>query len=329
MFTSLYDFMNRLDTHKVGKKVVESLIESGCFDFTGWSRSALLLSVDPIFEEVQRKQKDGAKGILSLFSLIEEENGERFALPPASTPASQQQVLKREYELLGIYLNGHPLDEFRGQLGRLSCVPLSEVGSLSTNAVFRAAFIIEGIVVKISAKSQRKFAILTIGDGIEHVELPVWPDLYESKSALIVENQLIYAVLQKEMQGDQVRLQCRWLSDLNQIGEPLIRECDTAYDAALTQVKKKMDKPFKTPPKTPSKTYQVHLDADKARLLDILTLKEAFRAHKGSTPVELLFLTAKGGNHSLWIDQEWGVEPHHELAALLRSLPCVKQVIDS
>ncbi len=329
-FTSLYDFMNRLDTHKVGKKVVESLIESGCFDFTGWSRPSLLLSVDPIFEEVQRKQKDGAKGILSLFSLIEEENGERFASPPASTPVPQQQVLKREYELLGIYLNGHPLDEFRPQLGRLSCVPLSEVASLPTNAVFRAAFIIEGIVVKISAKSQRKFAILTIGDGIEHMELPIWPDLYESKSALIVENQLIYAVLQKEMQEGQMRLQCRWLSDLNQISEPLIRECDTAYDAALTQVKKKMDKPFKTPPKPSStKTYQIHLDADQARLLDILTLKEAFRAHKGSTPVELLFLTNKGGNHSLWIDQEWGIEPHHELTARLRSLPCVKQVIES
>lgn len=343
-YSSLYDFMSRLDTHKVGKKAVENLIESGCFDFTNWSRQALLMCVDPIYEEVSKEQKEASKGILSLFSLIEEEKGTRFKNPP--TPLieiSRQQILKKEYELLGIYLNGHPLDDFSSQLQRLSCVPLSERGNLGSSAVFRAAFIIEGIVVKISAKSQRKFAILTVGDGIEHFELPIWPDLYEQKASLIVENQLIYAVLQKEMQEGQERLQCRWLSDLTRADEALIQECDTAYDQAVVQAKKmemrgrmektgsgkvetKKEVAKEKVMKAPFQKLNIQLDADRARLGDILALKEAFRAHSGSIPVEIAFATQKGMATSLFIDKSWGVDYKKELETRLALVPCLKGV---
>ena len=45
--------------------MIENLIEAGCFDFTGWSREAMLLSVDPMYEEASREQKESAKGILN------------------------------------------------------------------------------------------------------------------------------------------------------------------------------------------------------------------------------------------------------------------------
>ncbi len=150
----------------MGKKVIENLIEAGCFDFTGWSREAMLLSVEPMYDEAAKEQKEAAKGVMNLFSLIEGEKEARFNTPPAvKEKFSKQKIFKREYELLGIYLNGHPLDDFRKQMQRLSCVPFSELDKLPSAAVCRIAFIIEGIVIKISAKTQRKFAILTIGDG--------------------------------------------------------------------------------------------------------------------------------------------------------------------
>ena len=73
-FKSFYDFFKRIDTKKVGKKVIESLVEAGCFDFTGWSRDALRLSIDPIYEAVSKEQKEQAIGIISLFSLIGDSN---------------------------------------------------------------------------------------------------------------------------------------------------------------------------------------------------------------------------------------------------------------
>jgi DNA polymerase-3 subunit alpha len=326
-YTSLYHFVERIDTSKVGKRVIENLIESGCFDYTNWSRAQLLMSLGALYDEISQKQKERAKGVLSLFSLLEEDQGTRFNTPPAAPIAPRQYTLKREYELLGMYLNGHPLDEFNPE--RLSCVPLSQLSHQPSGSVCRVAFIIEGVVIKISSKSQRKFAILTIGDGLCQVELPIWSDLYEQKGALVVENQLIYAIVQTELSEGQLRLQCRWLDDLNRVDETLIQACDSAYDQAKLQAKKmemrsKEYKPAahaKEPLKPSYQKLQIRVNADLVRLSHILTLKAAFRANAGSIPVEISFSSAQGKKTALHIDKSWGVTFSSELEATLKALP--------
>jgi DNA polymerase III subunit alpha len=335
-YKSLYDFIQRIDTRKVGKKVIENLIEAGCFDFSGWSREAMLISVDPMYEEAAKEQKEAAKGVMNLFSLIEGEKESRFnTAPVVREKFSKQMIFKREYELLGIYLNGHPLDDFRHQLQRLSCVPLSEFDKLPSGSTCRIAFIIEGIVVKISAKSQRKFAILTVGDGHGRFELPIWPDLFEEKGVLIQENQLLYAVVQKEMQEGQTRLQCRWLDDLTKANDAMIQTCDHAYDLAKQQAKvfemrekNKNSRPsVSKETESKKKSFQrlkIDLDADLVRLSHILALKEAFRAHSGEIPIEITFMTTKGKLSTLHIDQSWGVDCRKELENKITVLPSIK-----
>jgi DNA polymerase III subunit alpha len=335
VYKSLYDFIQRIDTRKVGKKVIENLIEAGCFDFTEWSREALLLSVDPMYEEVAREQKEAAKGVMNLFSLMDDEKDLRFKTPPAvKEKLSKQMIFKREYELLGIYLNGHPLDDFRQQMQRLSCVPFSELDKFPSGSVCRIAFIIEGIVVKISAKSQRKFAILTIGDGNGRFELPIWPDLFEEKGALIQENQLLYAVVQKEIQDGQMRLQCRWLNDLSKADEAMVKACDEAFDMAKQQAKvfemKERNKNFRSTAareqETKKKTFQqlnIQLDADLVRMSHILALKDAFRAHSGEIPIEITFIAKRGKIGMLHIDQRWGVDYHKEVERKIALLPSI------
>ena len=86
---------------------------------------------------------------MNLFSLIDGEKESRFNTPPVvKEMISRQKIMKREHELLGIYLNGHPLDDFRHQLQRLSCVPLKDFETLPSGSVCRIAFIIEGVVVE-------------------------------------------------------------------------------------------------------------------------------------------------------------------------------------
>jgi DNA polymerase-3 subunit alpha len=337
-FHSLYDFVNRIDTRKIGKKMIEHLIEAGCFDFTGWSREAMLLSVDPMYEETAKEQKEAAKGVMDLFSLIEGEKQARFTTPPqVREKFSKQKIFKREYELLGIYLNGHPLDEFRSQMQRLSCVPFSEFEKLPSGSVCRIAFIIEGIVIKISAKSQRKFAILSISDGLGRFELPIWPDLFEQKGVLIQENQLLYAVVQKEAQEGNVRLQCRWLDDLTKADEAMVKACDEAYDMAKQQAKsfemREKNKNFRAstgkgsePPmkKNPFQKLMIHLDADLARMSHILALKDAFRTHSGEIPVEIAFMANASKLATIHIEQTWGVDYRKELESKISTLPSVR-----
>jgi DNA polymerase-3 subunit alpha len=332
-FASLYDFVRRIDTRKVGKKAIENLIEAGCFDFTSWSRPALLISVDPIFDAAAKDQKDAAKGIMNLFSLIDNEKEQSFHTPPVvKDPVSKQKILKREYELLGFYLNGHPLDDFRSSLQRLSCVPLKELENLPNGSVCRVAFIIEAISVKISAKSQRKFAILTISDGIDRFELPIWPDLYEDKALLLLENQLLYAVIQLERQEGELKLQCRWLDDLTKADEEMIRICDEAFDRAKNQARMselrekrneakskaaQVEKPKEAKMQGPQK-LTIKLNIDNLRMSHILSLKKAFRSHSGKIPIHLLFITKKETIRSIHIDAGWGVDYHSELEEKIR-----------
>lgn len=338
-FASLYHFVRRIDTRKIGKKVIENLIEAGCFDYTGWSRPALLISVDPIFDAAAKEQKDAAKGIMNLFSLIDHQEEQSLQTPPEVTElVSKQKILKREYALLGVYLNGHPLDDYRSSLQRLSCVSFKELENLPGGSVNRIAFIIEAISVKISAKSQRKFAILTISDGMDRFELPIWPDLYEEKALLLLENQLLYAVVQLERQEGELKLQCRWFDDLTKVDETMIRVCDEAFDRAknqawMSELREKrneaksksvhVEKPKEAKMQGPLK-LTIKINIDRVRMSQILSLKRAFRSHPGKTPIHLLFVTQTQTVKSVHIDASWGVEHRSELEEKIRRVQSVE-----
>lgn len=333
-FKSLADFFKRVETKKVGKKAVEHLIEAGCFDFTGWSRQALLIAVDPLFATSSRDQKEAEQGVMSLFSLVEEEA--KDTPPEIEGQEDKQKILKREKELLGFYLTGHPMDEFKPLLQRLSCVPLNRFSTLDKGAVVRSAFILETVNVKLGQKNQRKFAILQISDGVERFELPVWADLYEEKQQLLVENQLIYAVLVVDREDqDTLRLQCKWMGDLTQASDEMIQACDQAYDRAKMQVKMSEFRQ-KSPEKAAApaakkelpKLLKLKIDADKMRFSQLMELKKLFRAHSGSAPVKLEFISTEGWLvGKIDIDGSWGVEVDRALEEKLRALPAVIDII--
>lgn len=336
-FKSLYEFFKRMDTRKIGKKVVESLAEAGCFDFTGWSRDALILSIDPIYEEVSKEQKEEALGILSFFSLMGETSESRFKDPPVvKQKRSKQEVLRREKELLGFFLTGHPMDEYREILQRLSCVPLRRLDQMEHDAVFRSAFIVETVQVRVAAKTQRKFAILAISDGIARYELPIWSDLYEERSALLRENQLLYAVLQLDKREEEVRLSCRWLDDLTLANEEMIEACDKAYDKARqnaarfaqhkSQSTEKQASNNKPKEEKPMKPILIKVDADRTKLSQILKLKEWFAEHRGQTPVQIHFHSHAKHLATLHIDSKWGVVMNETFKQKVNQLDCIVHI---
>jgi DNA polymerase-3 subunit alpha len=336
-FKSFYEFFKRVDTKKVGKKVVENLVEAGCFDFTGWSRDALISSIDPIYEAVSKEQKEQALGIMSLFSLMGDSNESRFSQPPeVKRISNRQEILHREKDLLGFFLTGHPMDEYQHILKRLSCIPLRRLDQMNHDTVFRSAFIVESVQVRIAAKSQKKFAILIISDGIERQELPIWADLYEEKNQLLKENQLLYAVLQVDRKGEELRLSCRWLDDLTKADESMIEACDRAFDKVKHQIARMAQaksNPSKTQesdqPKTPAKKeptmkpISIKLDANQARLSHILQLKHLFLQHPGKTPIQIHFNIANRSLGTLHIDYQGGVTHSAQFEQKINEIDCV------
>ncbi len=294
-FKNFYDFFKRIDLKRVGKKVIEVLVEAGSFDFTSWSRDEMLLSIEMMYEAAGQEQKEASLGIRTFFSMMGEDKHKQFTQPPKVVrPRPKAEWLKKEKELLGFFLTGHPMDDYKQILGRLSCVSLDKIDKLPLPLVIRASFIIESIKTRISQKSGKKFAILMISDGIESYELPIWPELFEQKGPLLNENQLLYAILQVEKRDEQIRLQCRWLGDLTQISEEMIEECDKAFDRAKIQASRftpPTPKATEAPQSPPKKETLHHLkiDLNVVRLTQIMKLKELFTTHHGKEKIKIIF----------------------------------------
>ena len=324
-FTNLYQFFKRINASKVGKKIVESLVNAGCFDFTEWSRDALRQSVEPMFESAHKEQKEEAMGVMSLFSLMGDTAEKYFTTPPeVKIKTPDREIYLREKELLGFFLTGHPMDEYMDVLKRLSCIPIRKMHSLEDGAVFRSAFLVESVKVRISSKTQRKFAILMISDGMESQELPIWSDLFEEKHHLIRENQLLYAVLKFEKKDGTIRLNCRWLDDLTQVNEQMIEACDRAYDRAKQQVTRfastKKQQVKKTAMNITEKLLCLKLDANNTRLSHILQMKKIFEEHRGDTPIQIDFQSDKQEFAILHINSRWGISITPKLQERLKNL---------
>lgn len=328
-FTSLKAFLKRIDTKKIGKKAIEGLIDAGGFDFTGWTRDSLLLCLEPAYEQAAQDQKEAAQGFMNLFSLMGEGAEEqRFSTPPVvKKPRSQYELLLKEKELLGFFLTGHPMDSYRPILNRLSCMALGKAIEMPHDTVFRAAFLIESATVRLSNKNQKKFAILVISDGYDSLELPIWSELYEEKSHLLMTNQLLYAVLQVDRREETARLSCKWLDDLTKANEEMIADSDKAFDKIKLQVQryaqmKSQPKQEKMPQLEKTVVVQpftIPLHLNSVNLSSILKLKELFAKHRGQNPVHLEFLP----HAKIEIDGKWGVKVTEafkaELAEILKS----------
>jgi DNA polymerase-3 subunit alpha len=196
------------------------------------------------------------------------------------------------------------------------------------DAVFRAAFILETVQVRIAHKSQRKFAICTISDGALRFEMSIWSDLFEEKGSLLKENQLLYAVLQIDKRDENLRINCRWFDDLTQVNIETINACDSAYDKAKMQINRAFVVKEKNPVQkneTIKKMDPINLSVNlnSARLSSILQLKSVFRAHLGSCPVNLSFEKEGKKLAVLSIDNAWGVTNSPEFKKQLASLSFV------
>lgn len=317
-FTGLYHFLKRIDTKKIGKKVVEGLIDAGGFDFTGWTRDALKLSLEPAYEQAVQDQKDAAHGVMSLFSLVQNFDEERFANPPeVKKPRSRYELLLKEKELLGFFLTGHPMDSYRPILDRLSCVGLAKALEMGHDAVFRSAFFIESATIRLSNKNQRKFAILIISDGYDSYELPIWSDLYEEKSHLLVENQLLYAVLQVDKRDPETpRLSCKWIDDLTKADEEMIVDSDRAFDRIKQQVERyaliksqpKVEKKQEPKEVRSMKPFLIEVPLHEMPMSLVLQLKELFSKHRGQNPVHIHFHAEGSPYAEMHIEGQWGVQ---------------------
>lgn len=181
-FESLEDFATRLDSKTVNRKILENLIKAGAFDFTGLRRDEMFSRVGQVIAGSSATQKDRETGQGSLFDMNE-------LMTAAPTPDileeekvewTQREMLKHEKDLLGFYVTGHPLDEYRGTIEAGRYISFSKLGDIKPHSKKTHLFagLISECVVKHTKREGKPFAILVIEDFSGQAEVMVWSETY-------------------------------------------------------------------------------------------------------------------------------------------------------
>lgn len=329
VFQSLYDFICRIDKKKVTKKNIENLINAGCFNFPNWSKDAMVQSLEMMYDKASRDQKEKERGVMNLFSLMDEDQDVQFVNPPeVVTPSTELQILQKEKELLGFYLSGHPLESYQSQISKLACSSLSEIEEDFLEKVFKIAFVLEDVQIRISQRSQQKFAILHIGEGLDRIELPIWSDLYNKKAHLLEENRLLCAVIHVDKK-EGMRLSCQYLEDLTEMDEEKSNELQEAFNRLNDRINRgdfKKKKTSNPDAKKEQKLLSIFVDTKKARLSHILELKKLIRKHPGKHDLEIAFIECQRRVGLLKVDARWKIEYGDAFKQDLINIPSITEL---
>jgi len=173
-FADLSDFVSRIDSSKVNKRVIETLIKSGAFDKFGYSRKALLLQIEDIVETAGKAAQAKKQAVGSLFG--DDEDMTKIDISLNDMPEYEdKEILEFEKASLGFYVSGHPLDEFRESLDGIKYTLSSEIDTLADGSEALLVGKIETIVERVSKKGN-KFGIATIMDLHGNIELMLFED---------------------------------------------------------------------------------------------------------------------------------------------------------
>ncbi len=192
-FTDISDFVSRIDSQKVNKKVLESLSKSGSMDSFGYSRRALLFNVEALVEAAHASSRAKKEAGGSLFGDNEEMT--KASVSISNMPEFEpKEILEFEKETLGFYVSGHPLDSFRSKIDAIQHTLSSEIDELADGSNTMIIGKVENITHKISKKNNRKFAILTIMDFHGSVELMIFDDHVKTLEGMNLEEPVVITI---------------------------------------------------------------------------------------------------------------------------------------
>lgn len=187
-FKNLKDFVSRLSGKEVNKRTLESFIKSGAFDCFPSNRRQMMMVYTQVVDQVNQEKKNAISGQMSLMDLLGEEEKKEFDIVyPDVAEYDKEELLANEKEMLGVYVSGHPLDDYREFLAKnvtaqtLDFFP-EDSESDNTTAKDQNFYIVGGMIaaktVKMT-KNNQNMAFITLEDLVGSIEVVVFPKKYE------------------------------------------------------------------------------------------------------------------------------------------------------
>ncbi|MGE5701962.1 MAG: DNA polymerase III subunit alpha, partial [Clostridia bacterium] len=227
-YRDLFDFCTRVDGRLVNRRVIESLILAGALECLPGHRSQQLVLLDEAMGKAVSKRQERSGAQLNLFAAMEEDTADRNA--PASTgsasngypdvpPFSQVQQLKEERELLGLYLSGHPLDEYAMFAGRPEVSTIAALYEAKKDQQVKVVGMLLDFK-RIQTKKGDPMAFLTLEDKTALIEAVVFPQVYAKHAELIEKERLVVTEGRVDVQEDVPKLLVSRLWDLTAVPKP-------------------------------------------------------------------------------------------------------------
>lgn len=335
IYDSMEEFSTRLDSKVVNKKILENLVKAGAFDFTGERRDVLFTRISRVIASSNSVQKDKNSGQESLFDLTE-----MAASAPEPTVYDDEEKIvwdKKEYlshekDLLGFYVTGHPLDEYRAAIEAGNYNPIGGLEAMKPGGkpqIF--AGLINAVAVKYTKREGKPFAILSLEDFTGQTEVMVWNETYNKRITLLEKGKVIKlkAKVEEDSFSEQNRLTAEDMLPLEPIDGP-------ANDAPPSITNGTNNAPASNEPtgsghqttpiassQPPTSTPPAHhnvppvvllLDSVRDTNSAIDFISETARKFPGSRPLQLRVTLASGKNVVLEADNSFQVSDDFEKA---------------
>ena len=295
-FTSLLDFLSRIDSRKVNKKVIESLIKCGALDFTKEKRAQLMAELDQTLDAAQSMQRDRELGQSSLFDAFGGGGGGAAVRPAINAPKvaewGNKELLQYEKETLGFYFSSHPLAGYKRELDLYAVHIDSLVERNNEDEVTIGGIIAE--LKEITTKKGDRMAFARIEDLTGSVESVIFSDLYKKTRDIIAGGTPLIVMGRLDKEEEEVKLIVTGISSIEDFGG--------------------MEKKLK------ARNTHIHAPVDGLTNEKLSELKKIIQENPGTSPVILHLVYPDQGRVILSVNDGLKISPLEPAIARIKEL---------
>jgi DNA polymerase-3 subunit alpha len=285
-FKSLSDFCKRVDTRRVNRRVIESLIKCGAFDFSKAYRSQMLTSLDEFLARAQLAQRKREEAQLNMWTPIQREMDEAY---PEIDEFPENQLISFEKETIGFYISRHPLSRYQEEIKKYTSEDTSTLSSLPNGSEVKICGLVNGLKEIVTKKGDR-MAFLNLEDMKGFVEVILFPDVFK-------------AALPYLRGGDPILV--RGILDLSE---------------DHTKIKGSEVRPFSEGPSPSVKTLHLNIPLLSLTSSQLSDLKEIIMTHKGFHRVLLHLVDGEREETIMALDEQYTVDPSQEFQNRINNL---------
>jgi DNA polymerase-3 subunit alpha len=292
-FSSIFDFTGRVDLRSCNRKTIESLITAGAFDSIHSNRAQLMESLDDALQYGQRKQQDEQLNQISLF----EAGGNGSVIPEPSLREAQPwtniERLKKERELIGFYLSGHPLDKFKDDISLFCSQQLlaETLEELDDRTPVTCAGIITS-VKRVTDRKGRPFAFLTMEDEVGSIEVIAFSNTFDKFMNLLVTDNIVVVDGVTDSRSGSVKI------------------IANSFDRIENLREKNADK------------IRLHINLRTESLVkeDFDAISELFSVHRGNTPITMDVFSPHANKPLRMNVRKYVIDPSEDMLRDLRKV---------